>query len=810
MLDFGILWMNARNLSYIRKLNDKKGIRLADNKEKTKRFLQARWIPVPTTYDIIKNHDQLRSYDFNKLPVKDFIIKPMRWSRWRGIYRVKNLGLIQNSDPSLFSPSSVLNPFEKIFTKQSPYIDNKYKVSWSVIDDTTFRRYLLDILYAKSSLTWDKDQILIEELLVAWWWFERYCEHWLADVRVIVYNHIPVAAMLRVPTEESDGKANLDRWALWMWVEVWSGKIYWMYQLGKIHRDHFPAPFESFAHQTIPYWNEILSYSSKIQYFTKLWYLALDRVVTEDGPKILEINARAWLKFQLATQLPIKRRLEKVWDLNIITPEKWVEISQTLFSHHKTQVVNSGKVLYLTQHWSISAFFEEEKISVNAIIEVDLTKNRNYLSPDIWDAVQEYKGTTLKVWDSIKFDDLERKKSAKPTKNRIVLWREAVEEYYVKPIHKIFTRLDFINPKNIQKNEIDEIHILDQRIDKLSKILNTSRILKPVNFLEELDTFITRNWNYNPHFEYRRPSDKKLQQVHDELSSLQEKYFGTSSLQSNFALLFKDKIEELFKKITLIRSYKKQKTKKIVLANQSLFGNLDEQLVLQAQDKFFKATTQDRELLWPKLTRQQVYNLIKGYVDEKQIPNVKIKFDSNCLWRMSIKRWKNLTIRVSEDWWFREQELLATLAHEIDVHVRRHQAWFATWWRLLQSWTAWYISDEEWLAILASQEYLPDNFERIWMYQKYYLLSIAGEKTFSELVWIIRTMTNKTMIWAFKWVLRLKKWMSDTANRWWWLYMKDKIYLEWYTHVSEWLAQWWKREDLMIWKIKIDDLPYIQ
>jgi glutathione synthase/RimK-type ligase-like ATP-grasp enzyme len=43
-----------------------------------------------------------------------------------------------------------------------------------------------------------------------------YCEYGLADIRVIVFNLIPVAAMLRVPTKESDGKANLDRGAIGM------------------------------------------------------------------------------------------------------------------------------------------------------------------------------------------------------------------------------------------------------------------------------------------------------------------------------------------------------------------------------------------------------------------------------------------------------------------------------------------------------------------------------------------------------------------------------------------------------------------
>jgi len=279
MLDFGVLWMNARNISYIGKFNDRKWIRLANDKQRTKRFLQARWIPVPTTFDVIKTYEDLWSYDFSQLPVDEFIIKPAKWSRWRGIYRVKFLWENYEDETSIFSPSVVLSPFEKLFSKQSPYAHHKYKISGKIIDDATFRRYLLDIIYWKSSMEVSKDSVIIEELLVPWGWFERYCEKWLADIRMIVFNMIPIATMLRVPTDASDGKANLDRGALWMGV-------------------------------------------SKIQYFSKLGYLALDWVVTQDGPKLLEMNARAWLKFQLATQLPVKKRLEKVADLKVVTPMK--------------------------------------------------------------------------------------------------------------------------------------------------------------------------------------------------------------------------------------------------------------------------------------------------------------------------------------------------------------------------------------------------------------------------------------------------------------------------------------------------------
>jgi hypothetical protein len=39
--------------------------------------------------------------------------------------------------------------------------------------------------------------------------FKDFCEFGLADIRVIVFNLVPVATMIRVPTKNSGGKANL-------------------------------------------------------------------------------------------------------------------------------------------------------------------------------------------------------------------------------------------------------------------------------------------------------------------------------------------------------------------------------------------------------------------------------------------------------------------------------------------------------------------------------------------------------------------------------------------------------------------------
>ncbi|HCY21111.1 TPA: hypothetical protein DIC40_04640 [Patescibacteria group bacterium] len=71
-----MLGNNARNLLYIKKFNDKKAIRLANNKLETKNFLSERGIPFAKTYGIISNRNELYDFDFSYLPKKTFVIKP--------------------------------------------------------------------------------------------------------------------------------------------------------------------------------------------------------------------------------------------------------------------------------------------------------------------------------------------------------------------------------------------------------------------------------------------------------------------------------------------------------------------------------------------------------------------------------------------------------------------------------------------------------------------------------------------------------------------------------------------------------------
>jgi hypothetical protein len=61
----------------------------------------------------------------------------------------------------------------------------------------------------------------------------------------------------------------------------------------------------------------------------------------------------------------------------------------------------------------------------------------------------------------------------------------------------------------------------------------------------------------------------------------------------------------------------------------------------------------------------------------------------------------------------------------------------------------------------------------------------------------------------FKTIYRLKRGVQQTQNiHPWTASLQDTIYVQWYDRIRTWQANWGKIEDLMKWKIKIEDLPY--
>jgi hypothetical protein len=127
---------------------------------------------------------------------------------------------------------------------------------------------------------------------------------------------------------------------------------------------------------TLPYWDLILQYSSKIQFYTNLGYLALDWVITTDGPKLLEMNARAGLEVQNANILPLRNRLEQVSGIVVTDPEKGVEVAKTLFDNSVRGTLPQNK-LFLREMATV--LFDSESVELE--LRVDLNRTGNAVSP---------------------------------------------------------------------------------------------------------------------------------------------------------------------------------------------------------------------------------------------------------------------------------------------------------------------------------------------------------------------------------------------------------------------------------------------
>ena len=82
--------------------------------------------------------------------------------------------------------------------------------------------YVLDGFY---SLSGGRDTVIIEKKIVLTDEIELLGKYGLPDLRIVAYNMVPVMAMIRIPTEESDGKANIHGGACAAGIDIGSGRI---------------------------------------------------------------------------------------------------------------------------------------------------------------------------------------------------------------------------------------------------------------------------------------------------------------------------------------------------------------------------------------------------------------------------------------------------------------------------------------------------------------------------------------------------------------------------------------------------------
>jgi len=337
------LGLNARTNIYSYRHNNRQGRIIANSKIQTAKVLKSCNVPSPKIYKKFRVPYDIQTYDWSCLP-SAFALKPSRGLGGEGIIVVKK--------KSVDGKSWITTQREKVTGED-------------------LKLHVLDVLEGAFSMGNVPDVAFIQEYVGRHKAFRKYAYRGTPDIRIIVFNKVPVMAMLRLPTKESGGRANLHQGAIGVGVDIATGittKAIWHGEL--IRRK--PGTKRKLHGIKIPNWNEILETAVSAHIASKLGYLGVDIVLhPERGPMVLELNAQPGLQIQLANLSGLRRKLDKIEDLRVIDAEHGVRIAKALFSERFADRVKAEegiKTISSVEEVTIKSF-EGKKVKVNAKID---------------------------------------------------------------------------------------------------------------------------------------------------------------------------------------------------------------------------------------------------------------------------------------------------------------------------------------------------------------------------------------------------------------------------------------------------------
>lgn len=316
-----ILGMNARNHEYL-KYNSSSGKKIANSKLLTKSIMRKHKIPVPRLYRVFRDRSELDKFDFSRLP-ESFVVKPNNGLGGEGIIVVESEG--------------------------------KHAGEWITaqgenIDAQDIRLHIEDILEGRFSMDDSADIAFVEERVRIHPIFEKYAYHGTPDIRVIVFNKIPVMAMLRIPTKESGGRANLHQGAVGAGIDLATGAT--THAIQNTEEVVFmPGSRRRIRGIQILEWDRVLELAIKCSEVSGLGFLGADIVLQPSTknpnktlPKVLEINAQPGLKIQLCNKSGLRGRLGRVKGLDVESVEHGIKISKTLFGEKDMQYLSKKNI----------------------------------------------------------------------------------------------------------------------------------------------------------------------------------------------------------------------------------------------------------------------------------------------------------------------------------------------------------------------------------------------------------------------------------------------------------------------------------
>jgi len=284
----GILGINGRNVSYIVENNPRRLYPRLDNKLLTKQICQDNGIPVPKTYGVLSKHSQLKPFCDDMGQLSEFVVKPASGAAGRGIVVIAS-----RREGSFFTAGG-----------------RKFTAS-------DLRYHLSTIISGLYSLGGQEDSVILERRIVSHPALMDRAIEGTPDIRVILYRGVPAMAMIRLPTAQSGGCANLHQGAVAAAIDLSNGTTF-----GGVCKNraisHHPDTKQPIAGIKIPAWRDLLDASMRLSDALEMGYVGVDFVIdAKIGPVVLEANARPGLAIQLAHRQGIVPRLKFIDSLSL-------------------------------------------------------------------------------------------------------------------------------------------------------------------------------------------------------------------------------------------------------------------------------------------------------------------------------------------------------------------------------------------------------------------------------------------------------------------------------------------------------------
>jgi alpha-L-glutamate ligase-like protein len=284
--ELGILGMNRRNAACILDHNPRARFPVVDDKLRLDRLCRRIGVPTPAVYAEVSAYAQLRRLEELLAGRDDFVVKPNHGSAGRGVLVVvgRDGRFFLRHNGERLHPDGLLQHFS-------------------------------DILSGMYSLAGHPDTALVQQRVRLHPAFAALTYTGIPDVRVVLYRNEPAMAMLRLPTRQSGGRANLHQGGIGTGIDLDSGVTHHAVQHNRFVERH-PDTGRPVVGLRVPCWPEVLELSRRVAAAVGLGYIGVDVVVDAGcGPLLLEANARPGLAIQIANGRGLRPRLEAIDEL---------------------------------------------------------------------------------------------------------------------------------------------------------------------------------------------------------------------------------------------------------------------------------------------------------------------------------------------------------------------------------------------------------------------------------------------------------------------------------------------------------------